>query len=129
MARLKTFLKYFIWFLVVFAIVGFFTPKIMFSRFKPVEDGQIEESVVELNQILCKSTKLNGYIEGTAKNNTGEYINKLTMNIELYNNNDKLVKTEILEIEDFKKEEEKPFKIFYHVDNVERYKIVDIEYK
>ena len=128
MDRVKTFTKYFIAFIIVFFLVDFFSNRIMWSRFKPVTDGQVEESVVEINDIECRATKFNGYIEGIVKNKTGVYVNKLVMKVELYDNRDKLLKTQVVEIEDIKKEEEKPFKFFYYVDDIVRYKIIDIEY-
>lgn len=128
MKRLKTFAKYLIVFLLVFFVVGFLSDRLMFSRFKYVENGQIEESFIELNDIECKATKQNGYIEGIVTNNTGKYVNNLFMKIELYDDGDKLLKTDNIEVQDLKIGGEKDFKFFYYVENVSRYKIIDIEY-
>ena len=128
MKRLKTFGKYLLLFLVVFFLVDFFSNRVMFTRFKPVNNGEVESSSIELNNIECRATKQNGYIEGTVKNKTDAYVNNLTMKVELYNDRDKLVKTEIVEIQDLKIGEEKPFKFFYYEQDVVRYKIINIEY-
>ena len=130
MERLKTFAKYLIAFILVFFAVGFLSDRLMATRFKAVEDGVIEKpNFIELNNIECRATKSNGYIEGTVTNKTGEYINTLTMKAEFYNENEKLMGTKNIEVNDIKKEAEKDFKFFYYIDNVSSYKIIDIEYK
>lgn len=130
MARLKAFTKYLISFLLVFFVVGFLSDRIMLTRFKPVKDGQVEESRIELNDIECRATHQNGYIEGIVKNKTGVDVSKVTMKLELYNDRDRLVKTDYIIIEDLKIDEEKPFKSpFYREADINSYKIIEIEYE
>lgn len=77
---------------------------------------------VGINITTAKATFVNGYVGGTLKNN-GEDIDKLYVKIDLYSKRNVLLGTKYVEINDFRKNENREFEMGFKFTDVEYAKI------
>ncbi len=77
----------------------------------------------EIKVTESKISKKKGYIQGTAKNNTGAIITSLRIKFDFYDENEKYIGSEYHRIEPFNVNEISKFDIKYEYDNVAGIKI------
>ena len=121
MKNLKKYAKYVIW-LIAFT---FFTNFLIFIGF----NGNYKSIALKKNvseQIIidkAESAKSRVRIYGKVKNTETSNLNGKYLEVKAYNDNDKLVTTEYLKIENLKLNEEKDFQIKFSAKDIKKYEI------
>ena len=84
------------------------------------------EILVEAPEIKVKESKVaknKGYIQGTAKNNTGAMITSLSIKFDFYDENEKYIGSEYHKIEPFNVNEVSKFDVKYEYSGVSEIKV------
>lgn len=133
MARMKTFLKYFIIFIILYFLFDFFTYRYLVNSYKNIKTYEIIAENPEVKIKEAKSTPMNGYIVAEVKNSTGEKIDKTNVKIDLYNKRGNNLGTKYVKLEDFNENETREFRINFRANNIVHFEVsftdenVDIE--
>ena len=125
MKRMKTFFIYLILFLLLYLFVSIMSYLVVKTAYKNINSYEIASESPKVTIKESKATSVNGYIIGTVKNDTGEYIEKTNLKVDFYSPRGVNLGTKVVKIEDFKEDEVKEFRINYEFSNVKSY-IVDV---
>ena len=123
MARIKVFLRYFIIFIVLYAVFDFFTYRYLVNSYKNIRTYEIIQESPSVTVKEAKATAVNGYVVAQVKNNTGEKINKTNIKLDLYNTRGNNIGTKYACIENFNQNETKEFKINFRASNVVHFEV------
>ena len=83
MSRMKTFFKYFLAIVIVYIVVDIASFYILKSTYL-TKDYSVEESILDVQVTDAKATYLNGYVNGTVKNNTDTAVTNKYLKIDSY---------------------------------------------
>jgi len=119
----KKFFKYLIAFIIVFGAVSFLTSILMDWSYEPVKKGAVAEKYFKIDNLDCKATNVNGYVEGKVENTTNSYVDYLRIIIELYNENNIKMGEEYYEFVDFRAGETRNFRVDYKYEGIKEYNI------
>ena len=120
---MKKIFRYIVLLIVVYLVVEIFVYFLTKTYYKDMNNYDILVESPKINVTESKVAKNKGYIQGTAKNNTGAMISSLTLKFDFYNENDKYLGSEYHEIKSFNDEEKSKFDIQYEYDEVAEIKI------
>ena len=120
---MKKILRYIVLLIVVYLVVEIFVYFLTKTYYKDMNNYDILVESPIINVTESKVAKDKGYIQGTAKNNTGAMISSLTLKFDFYNDNNKYLGSEYHEITPFNAEEKSKFDIQYEYDEVAEIKI------
>lgn len=124
MKRMKTFFIYLILFILFYLFVSVMSYLFVKTAYKNINSYEIASESPKVTIKESKATSANGYIIGTVKNDTGEYIEKTNLKVDFYSPRGINLGTKVVRIENFKQDEVKEFRINYELSNVKSY-IVD----
>lgn len=121
MSTLKKFIKYFIIFLIVYALVSLFSFHTiqMTYKTKPVE---IDFDSPKVEIIESKATITNGYVKGKITNNTNEEIIDKFLKLELLNPKNEKIGNKFINFGNLQPNETKEFISKFNHDNVGKIK-------
>lgn len=123
MAKMKKFLKYLIWLVLLYLIVNGLTYLATKDNYKELTNVVVATNSPKIEITESMSTYTHGYIKGQVTNNTGEHIQKIYLQLEFYDEDGIWVGKETKELEAFNSNETIKFDINYTYTNVERIKI------
>lgn len=123
MARMKTFLRYLIIFVVVYFLFDFFAYRYLANTYKNIQTYEIEESNLKVTINEAKATAVNGYVNAKVKNETGEKIDKKYVRIDLYTAKGNNVGTQYVAIENLEPDVAIEFNQKFKAKNVKHIKI------
>lgn len=123
MARMKTFLKYLILFILLYIIFDFFTYKYLVNSYKNIKTYEIVAESPEVKIEEAKATAVNGYIKGTVKNTTGKNIEKTNIKIDLYNTRGSNLGTKYVKLDNFTQNELREFNINFKATNISHFEV------
>ncbi len=118
MGTLKKFWKYFLLFIVMFAIIGGLTSLAMRENFEEMANYEIIGKSPIVTVTESKSANTHGYIKGTVTNDTEDIIPLKYVKINLYDKNEIYLGSEYREIKNFYPKETINFNINYRYNNV-----------
>ena len=122
METMKKIIKYIILIIAAFIFFDFLINVGLSNTYKD-KKCEILSSSPEIIIKESKATKVNGYLEGTVNNNTGENINKTYVKVDLYSELDNFLGTEYITIENLNNSESIDFKLDYRYEGVKELKI------
>ena len=122
MDRMKTFLKYFIAFVLVYVLVNVGTYFILKSTYIS-RDYEINIDSPKVEIVEAKTTVENGYVKGKITNNTENIVTGSALKLEYYTKRGVLAGTKYVKIDNLLQGEEKEFESRFNFDNVDSIKI------
>ena len=118
MARMKTFLKYVIWIVLFFL----FSELIININLQSVYQEMGKKSnIAQVDVYQAESTKVNGRIKGTIKNDPK--IDKKYLRLDLFSARDTLLGSKYIDVSDMKEGETRDFETYFKVQDVDYYKM------
>ena len=84
MKRMKTFFIYLMIFILFYLFVSVMSYLFVKTAYKDIYSYEIETKSPQIKIKESKATSANGYIIGTIKNDSKEYIDKINMKIDFY---------------------------------------------
>lgn len=112
--------RWLIWFILLFALVtvgSYFAIKTMYYN---IEINLLQSENYTISVTEAKATNVNGYINGEIKNESEEAFANKYLCFLLYTENDELVGTEYLEIQNIQPGETKTFNLKFKRNDVEK---------
>lgn len=123
MSRMKTFFKYFLAFIILYIIVDIGSYMTLKSTYIARKDYEVNMENPQVTVSEFKSTVLNGYVNGTIINNTGEIITGKALKLDYYSKNDVLMGTKYFKVDNLLIDEKLDFESRFNFDNVTKLKI------
>jgi len=123
---MKKILKYVVLLIVTYFVVGFFTYLITKPYYRNFGNYEILTENPKIEVTECKSSYTKGYVKGTVTNNTGEIIEKATVQITIYNKNGEFLGYRYCKIPYFYPQEEAKFEANYTYKNIGKVEITVI---
>lgn len=109
--------------IVIFAIFSDFMIKVGLRNTYKRIPGDIKISAPEITVSEAKSTDINGYINGTIKNNTEQDIDHIYIKIDFYSKRNVNLGTEYYEIKNLNKNSQLDFEVKFKYSRVDHYEI------
>ena len=123
MKRMKTFTKYLILFLLFYAFVSFMSYEYVKSSLIPIAEYKIEFASPSVEIREAKTSRVNGYIEGTISNNTNEPIEYKYIKIDLISGQNNVITTRYIDISDLKQNNKMDFNVKFNAENIKSFKM------
>lgn len=123
MARMKTFTKYLILFLLFYAFVSFMSYGFIRSALVPMESYSIEFEKPDITISEAKSSRVNGYVKGTIKNNTDENIKNKYVKVDFISKQNNVIISKYIEITDLEKGKIQDFDVKFNAENIKSFKM------
>ena len=117
MKTMKKFLKYFIWFLIVYFLVSFLSFHVIKSSYK-TKDCSINFSNPKVEIYDAKATVTNGYVKGKITNNTDEKIQDKVLKLDCLSPRGVIMGTKYVDINSLATGTYKEFETKFNFDNV-----------
>ncbi len=115
--------RYLIYFVIIFAFVSIGSVMAIKTMYKDIKSYEINTGNLNVTVSEAKATNVNGYVEGKVINQGNEPISGKYLAFLLYNEDNKLVSTEYIDIGTIEVEQVKDFKMKFKYDNIERFVI------
>lgn len=115
--------RYLIYFVIIFAFVSIGSVMAIKTMYKDIKSYEINTGNLNVTVSEAKATNVNGYVEGKVINKGNEPISGKYLAFLLYNEDNKLVSTEYIDIGTIEVEQVKDFKMKFKYDNIERFVI------
>lgn len=126
MSRMKTFFKYFLAIIIVYIIVDLGSFYVLKSTYL-TKDYSVEESILDVQVTEAKATYLNGYVNGTVKNNTDTAVTNKYLKIDSYSKRGVLLGTKYVKLNDLNPSEETQFNSSFNYEQIDNLKISVID--
>lgn len=121
MDRMKTFRRYFLWFIGLYLFSMIFIYIGLNASYKNIE-GVVENSKdVKVN--MAQATSVNGRILGEISTKEADSLNGKFLRVNLFSKKNELIGTKYLKIQDVKNNEAKKFAIYFSAEKVKSYTI------
>ena len=121
MDRMKTFRKYFLWFIGLYLFSMIFIYVGLNASYKNI-NGVVENNKaikVNLNQATLVNGRILGEVTSTEENN----LNGKFLKVDIFSKKDELIGTKYLKIQDLKNNESKKFAVYFSAKGVDHYTI------
>ena len=122
MSRMKTFFKYFLAIVIVYILVDIGSFYVLKSTYL-TKDYSVEESILDLQVTEAKATYLNGYVNGTVKNNTDVQVANKYLKIDIYSERGVLLGTKYVKLNDLNPGESSAFSSSFNYNQIDNMKI------
>ena len=119
MDRMKTFLKYIIWFVLFFFFSNFIINVGLNSSYKNIERRDSIE----------QATLVNGRIKGTIKNSDKDYLTGKYLKIDLYSKRNVLVGKKYIDITTTQNNTTQDFSMYFELKDVTSYEVSIVDHK
>ena len=126
MSRMKTFFKYFLAIVIVYIIVDVGSFYVLKSAYL-TKDYSVENSILDVEVTEAKATYLNGYVNGTAKNNTDAQITNKYLKIDSYSKRGVLLGTKYVKLNDLNPGEQASFSSSFNYEQIDNVKLSVID--
>lgn len=123
MARMKVFARYLIIFVAIYFLFDFFAYRYLVNTYKNIKSYEVTASAPEVTIKEAKATAVNGYVVAQVKNNTGAFITKKYVKIDLYTTRGNNVGTVYSKIENFEADKTVEIRQNFKCNNVTQIKI------
>lgn len=123
MSRMKTFAIYLLLFVGLFVASNLLISAYIKTSYYKINSYEINEETLTVTIMTAKASKDDGYIEGKILNGTNEKITDRYMKVELFSENNVILGTEYVKIDEINSGELKNFKINFSCDNVKHFTI------
>lgn len=123
MAKMKKFLKYLIWLVLLYLIVNGLTYLATKDDYKELTNYTISTDSPKIEVTESMATYTHGYIKGQVTNNTGEHIQKTYLQLDFYDKEGIYLGKEYKALEYFNSNETIKFDVDYTYTNVSKIKI------
>lgn len=123
MAKMKKFLKYLIWLVLLYLIVNGLTYLATKDDYKELTNYTISTDSPKIEVTESMATYTHGYIKGQVTNNTGEHIQKTYLQLDFYDKDGIYLGKEYKALEYFNSNETIKFDVDYTYTNVSKIKI------
>ena len=121
MDRMKTFLKYIIWFVLFFFFSNFIINIGLNSSYKNIEK---RDSIEQVQIKQAQATLVNGRIKGTIKNSDKDYLTGKYLKIDLYSKRNVLVGKKYIDITTTQN-----FSMYFELKDVTSYEVSIVDHK
>lgn len=122
MSRMKTFFRYFLAIVIVYILVDIGSFYVLKSTYL-TKDYSVEESILDLQVTEAKATYLNGYVNGTVKNNTDVQVANKYLKIDIYSERGVLLGTKYVKLNDLNPGESSAFSSSFNYNQIDNMKI------
>lgn len=123
MAKMKKFLKYLIWLVLLYLIVNGLTYLATKDDYKELTNYTISTDSPKIEVTESMAAYTHGYIKGQVTNNTGKHIPKTYLQIDFYNKDGVWLGKETKELESFNLNETIKFDISYTYTDVNKIRL------
>lgn len=123
MARMKTFTKYLILFLLLYVFVSFMAYWYMRSTLVPIQDYKIEFENPNIKIEEAKASRVNGYVKGIIKNDTNEKITNKYIKIDFISGQGNVILSKYIDIANLESGEQQDFNIQFNAENIKSFKL------
>ncbi len=123
MAKMKKFLKYLIWLVLLYLIVNGLTYLATKDDYKELTNYTISTDSPKIEVTESMTAYTHGYIKGQVTNNTGEHIQKTYLKLDFYDKDGIYIGKEMKALEYFNSNETIKFDISYTYTNVGKIKL------
>ena len=121
MARLKTFFKYSICFLIVYALVDIFSFNIIKSTYID-KNFSADFASPKIEVTNCQATVTNGVVEGTLTNDTGALLKDKLLRLDFFTKRGTNVGTKYVDLGEVQNGDKVNFQSLFNFDNVDNVK-------
>lgn len=122
MSRMKTFFKYFLAIVIVYILVDIGSFYVLKSTYL-TKDYSAQESILDIQVTEAKATYLNGYVNGTVKNNTDVQVANKYLKIDIYSERGVLLGTKYVKLNDLNPGEFESFNSSFNYNQIDNMKI------
>lgn len=122
MSRMKTFFKYFLAIVIVYILVDIGSFYVLKSTYL-TKDYSTQESILDVEVTEAKATYINGYINGTVKNNTDVQVANKYLKIDIYSERGVLLGTKYVKLNDLNPGESASFSSSFNYNRIDNMKI------
>ena len=120
MDRMKTFLKYIIWFVLFFFFSNFIINVGLNSSYKNIER---RDSIEQVQIKQAQATLVNGRIKGTIKNQAENKIESKYIKVDFYSERDILLGTKYIDVSAMRENETQDLELYFKLQNVDYYEM------
>lgn len=121
MDRMKTFFKYAMFLLVFYIFSNILINVGLNMRFNEITSKEDLSSQIAITQ--AEATRVNGRIKGNVKNTQENNINGKYLKVDLYKNDNTLMGTNYIAINDINVDESQDFEVYFKMQDIEYYDI------
>ena len=121
MDRMKTFFKYAMFLLVFYIFSNILINVGLNMRFNEITSKEDLPSQIAITQ--AEATRVNGRIKGNVKNTQENNINGKYLKVDLYKNDNTLMGTNYIAINDINVDESQDFEVYFKMQDIEYYDI------
>ncbi len=125
MDRMKTFFKYAMFLLVFYIFSNILINVGLNMRFNEITSKEDLPSQIAITQ--AEATKVNGRIKGNIKNTQENNINGKYIKVDLYKNDNTLMGTNYIAINDINIDESQEFEVYFKMQDIEYYDLNIVE--
>lgn len=118
MKRMKTFIKYLIAFLIVYALVDFFSYMTIKSTYL-TKDCKVDFETPQIENLETKCTATNGYVSGRLVNTTGNTLTNKFLKIDCFSKRGVNLGTKYVKLNELAAEASQEFESKFNYDGVE----------
>lgn len=129
MSTMKKFGKYLILFLLFYVFVSVMSYAIIRSNYTPIESYTINCIVPTVEIIEAKVTRVGGYVQGKIYNNDTNVIDDKYIRLDFISESGNRIISKYVELNDFKPNEEKEFKVNFSAENIQTFGVELVEAK
>ena len=126
MDRMKTFLKYIIWFVLFFFFSNFIINVGLNSSYKNIER---RDSIEQVQIKQAQATLVNGRIKGKIKNSDKDYLTGKYLKIDLYSKRNVLVGKKYIDITTTQNNTTQDFSMYFELKDVTSYEVSIVDHK
>lgn len=106
----------------LFLFVTYAAETFVMQSYQPIKTNIVSSSP-EIIIDRARATPMNGYVEGSVKNNTSGYINNTNLKVDFYGKTGTYLGSKYLELGNFKQNETKDFGLTFDQNNVKECKV------
>ena len=120
MNRIKTFLVYISWIIILYVLSDFLINVGLNSTYR---DIQRLDNIDHVKTHQAEATMVNGRIKGLVTNEGSKNLTNKYIKVQLYTTRNVEIGRKYIHITDLEREESKPFEVYFKMQNIEKYKI------
>ena len=126
MDRMKTFLKYIIWFVLFFFFSNFIISVGLNSSYRDINR---KDNIEQVQITQAQATLVNGRIKGTIKNSDKDYLTGKYVKIDFYSKRNVLVGKKYIDITTTQNNTMQDFSIYFELKDVTSYEVSIVDHK
>lgn len=126
MDRMKTFLKYIIWFMLFFFFSNFIISVGLNSSYRDINR---KDNIEQVQITQAQATLVNGRIKGTIKNSDKDYLTGKYVKIDFYSKRNVLVGKKYIDITTTQNNTMQDFSIYFELKDVTSYGVSIVDHK